>query len=713
MDDIPSEARPAEISRQEPIPSTPPAHISDVLKSYIPSLLVSQIMATSEQTALKAFELQRGAVMLADISGFMALTEELRQRGLVGVEALTDRLNAFFGELINLITAHGGDVIKFAGDALLSFWSTTVHNEALETVTQWAAQCAIAMQEYLEEKNIAGDEALSLRIGLGAGDVRIALVGHPQEWKELVFAGEPLAQMGAAERQAKPNEVVLSPYAWTLLGTQGQGTKLATGFVRLDSLADAPVAYRRLPPSPPIEPVEDLLPYIPKVLQTQVHGDRAQWVSELRRITVMFVNLPNFDYEAEKAYGLLQRLMKAIQQILNDYGGIFNKFLVDDKGSTLVAGFGIPPEAHEDDAVRAVKAAMVLQSRLMALGVSSNIGITTGRVYCGVVGSNIRREYTVLGDTVNLAARLMQAAEGNILCDRATHNAAMSLSFLSLPAIRVKGKAEAIAVFQPQDSTTGDSRANPAIPSVPLPRTALVGRDSQRQAFVQKLEQVQQGTGALVLLAGEPGIGKSSLLEDLLKQRDRFQLNWVLGAGTAIERSKAYHGWQSVLATIFHLNSATPLPQQRQELLDQLQSYPTSVQQLAPLLNGVLPLDLPDNDITRALVGKEKAQATRDLCVQLLQSLTAATPTVLILDDAHWLDSASWALTLAVAQQVPSLLLIVATRPLLKPTPEAVQFMQLPTLEHLSLEPLPLDDSLKLVRQRLGVSTLPPELVQL
>lgn len=685
---------------------------TQVLKSYIPSLLISQIAVTPEQQR-GAFEQQRGAVMLADISGFMTLTEHLAQQGPAGAEALTERLDAFFGELIDLITAHGGDVIKFAGDALLSFWSTATHGESLETVTQWAAHCAIAMQEHLENTALTGGNALSLRIGLGTGEVRIALVGHPSEWKELVFAGDPLVQMGAAESQARPHDVVLSPETWALLQSQARGTPLASGFVRLDSLAPAPVACRPLPPPPPIGPVEDLLPYIPKILQTQVQGDQTQWVSELRRISVLFINLPDFDYTAPKAYDLLQRLMTEIQQILNDYGGVFNKFLVDDKGSTLVAGFGIPPAAHEDDAVRAVQAAMALQSRLGALGVSSSIGITTGRVYCGVVGCTVRREYTVLGDTVNLAARLMQAANGKILCDRATYEAAISLSFLSLPTIQVKGKHDAIAVFQPQDSTPGDSRLTSAIPSGPLPRTALIGRTLQRQNFLQKLDQLQRGTGALVLLEGEPGIGKSALLEDFLKQRDRVQTGWLWGAGTAIEQSKPYHAWQSVLGTVLHLTPGDPLPQQRQRVLDQLRSYPAAVQQLAPLLNGILPLDLPETEATRALAGKEKAQKTRELCVQILQTLTAFVPTVLILDDAHWLDSASWALTLAVAEQVSSLLLIVSTRPLINPTPEATQLMQLPTLEHLQLEPLPPDESLELVRQRLGVSTLPLELAQL
>lgn len=688
------------------------SHPFSILKSYVPSLLVSQIAKSLGQEESREFEQQCGAVMLADISGFTALTERLVQQSPAGVEALTERLNAFLGELITLITEQGGDVIKFVGDALISFWSTTAHAESLETVSQWAVHCAIAMQKSVEQSAVAGEEALALRIGVGVGDVRIALVGDPQEWKELVFAGDPLVQMGVAEQQAKPKEIVLSSQAWTLLQTRGRGTVLDTGFVRLESLSAPDIACRRLPSTTPINTVDPLLPYIPKVIQSQIYGDRQPWVSELRRITVLFINLPDFSYESANAFHLLQQMIAVIQEILNEYEGTFHKFIVDDKGSTIVIGFGIPPETLEDDAFWAVQSAMALRDQLTALGLNISTGITTGRVYCGVVGSTLRREYTVLGDTINLAARLMQAADGNILCDRATCEAATGLAFLSLPPIQVRGKIHAIEVFQPQPQALRDSPDHPHVPAIPLSRTALVGRDPQRQALIHKLEQLQQGIGSVVLIEGEPGIGKSRLLEELLSQRDRFQLGWLSGTGTAIERSKPYHAWQPVLTAMLHLNAAATLQQQRQWVLDLLLSYPASVQQLAPLLNAILPLDLPENEVTRALSGKEKAQKTRELCVQLFQKMTRSLPVVLVLDDAHWLDSASWALTLAVAQQVPSLLLIVATRPLVDPLAETTQLMQLPTLERLKLEPLLPEDSLELVRQRLGVFALPLELAE-
>ena len=116
----------------------------------------------------------------------------------------------------------------------------------------------------------------------------------------------------------------------------------------------------------------------------------------------------------------VHKVLCSVQKSIYQYEGAINKFLMDDKGSTLIACFGLPPGAHEDDAARGVLAALNVCEQLFDMGLSASCGLTFGEGFCGIIGTRVRREYTVLGDCVNLSARLMQRAklEGvGVLCD--------------------------------------------------------------------------------------------------------------------------------------------------------------------------------------------------------------------------------------------------------------------------------------------------------
>jgi hypothetical protein len=155
----------------------------------------------------------------------------------------------------------------------------------------------------------------------------------------------------------------------------------------------------------------------------------------------------------ESDAGFVQRILEAVQLAVYKFEGSLNKFLMDDKGSTLIAVFGLPPLAHEDDAVRGVMSAITIVSELRRFGLRPAIGVTSGMAFCGVVGSRGRREYSVLGDTVNLSARLMQYSTVQrlpVLVDAVTEAAARhKLQFRSYQKITVKGKTKPVNTFQP------------------------------------------------------------------------------------------------------------------------------------------------------------------------------------------------------------------------------------------------------------------------
>jgi predicted ATPase len=416
-------------------------------------------------------------------------------------------------------------------------------------------------------------------------------------------------------------------------------------------------------------------------------------------VTVLFINLPDFNRVDEGMLEQAQTIMRAMQTIVYKYEGSINKLSVDDKGVNLVAAQGLPPMAHEDEIVRGGQTAVDLRLALKKLGLRFAIGVATGHVFCGLVGSSQRREYTMIGDIVNLAARLMQASPGEVLCDEATYQGAKEqLVFESLPHLTVKGRGEPIRVFRPSGKMQQTVRS----------QTALVGRSAERLLLIDRMQVLLRGSSSVVVMEGEAGIGKSRLLAEALHDAPPLNVTALVGTGDAIEKSTPYFAWRPIFGQIVGLDGVEPTLAARQVQVEKyLQAYP-DLPRLLPLLNAVLPLDLADNDVTAQMEGQVRADNTQRLLVRLLQETAESGPVMLVMDDAHWLDSASWALLRQASRAVQPVMIVVATRPLTQPyPPEYAQLLESDNAGLMRLDALPPEESLELVCQRLGVVSLP------
>ena len=390
----------------------------EVLSAYVPSVVLNRLSIAPgdlDEQGLTRFE---AAAFFADISGFTILTERLAALGARGSEELSSALNAYFDRLIESIASHGGDVVKMAGDALIALWPVS-EGESLASVTLRAARCGLVVQETLQDYEVAEGVRLSSKVGIGAGEVSALLVGGEKDRWELLLAGSPLAQMGHAEHLARSGDVVLSKDAWALVRDGSTGEPLEQGYVRLRqarSIVPRPLGAAR----PAIGTEAKVRNFIPAAIRDRLDAGQTAWLAELRRITVLFVNLPPTDLERPDALARAQAIVRTVQAALYAHEGSLNKLSVDEKGTMLVAAMGLPPLAHRDDARRGVQAATAIRERLDRLGVECSVGVATGRVYCGEVGNARRREYTIIGRVVNLAARLMQAAKDQSRSSSAT-----------------------------------------------------------------------------------------------------------------------------------------------------------------------------------------------------------------------------------------------------------------------------------------------------
>jgi len=292
---------------------------SGALASFLPGRLVRRLAEEPETAGRPHADRLDAALLLADISGFTATAERLASRRSGGAEELRGLLDGAFGPLLELIAGTGGDVLKFAGDALLACWPAegsgrggpgdtggvprldkedlqggapvgregSGRRAALAAATAAAAGCAEAMQAALGRYATAKRLRLALRIGIGAGEVVVLDVGGERERRELLVAGAAVPQTTTAAEQARPGMVVLSQPARELLdhGLAGQPAP---------SPAPAPAAAT----GGPVPPAELITPYLPRAMLASMVAGHVEWLAELREITVVFANLPDLDHRA-------------------------------------------------------------------------------------------------------------------------------------------------------------------------------------------------------------------------------------------------------------------------------------------------------------------------------------------------------------------------------------------------------------------------------
>lgn len=215
----------------------------ETLASYLPNLIHRRLALDPTPISQPDSEHFGAAVLFADISGFTALTERLAQQGPAGAEELTHLLNTYFDQLIDLITDHGGDIVKFAGDALLALWPTAGGSEFhLAAATYLAARCSLAAQKHLNAYEVTPGTQLSLKMAVGAGDVLTMHLGGAYSRWEFLVTGDPIVQVGFAGESARPGDVLLSPEAWRLVENVAKGAPLLPPPVNQGKLNDAEAA---------------------------------------------------------------------------------------------------------------------------------------------------------------------------------------------------------------------------------------------------------------------------------------------------------------------------------------------------------------------------------------------------------------------------------------------------------------------------------------
>ncbi len=649
-----------------------------------------------------------GAVLFADLVGFTTLVEtlgnELGPRR--GAEELSLHMSRLFEKLTARVHSWGGSVVTFIGDAMLC-WFDAGDGMVPDESSARAAHAAFALQRAVDsftQLRAANGRsiAFALKIGIAAGSVRRFVLGSETARLYDLLAGRTVDRAVNAASRARPGEVVVSHEILSQAPVRAvSNAEPSSEYVAIVGAETAAATSPWSAQETTVEPVK-LRPWLPAAVFERLTSEQS-FLAEFRSAIPLFLHFEGIDVDADDAGAALDAFVSKSAEVVRYYGGELQQVVAGDKGNHLYATFGVPV-AHDDDDERAMAAALELREvAAQSPGIATTrIGLSRGRTFVGLFGAPSRHSYAALGDTVNLAARLMaHATAGQILVsDRIKRDAAFTL--VARGTIQVKGRAEPVAlrelVARRDDAATRRSEH----------AGELVGRDRELESLLAALGEARE-TSFAAIIDGEAGIGKSRLLGAIVERAQGVRV--LAGWADAVGRQTAYHAWVGVLRALLGSEAGSGLAT-RDALMARLAELGPEATRRAPLLAPLLRLDIPDNELTAQMTGDVRANSTRMLVADLLNHANRDSALMLTFEDLHWFDSASWALLRDVRRRVSGLRVVLTARPASEHdaavAAEYRRLLQEPHTMHVPLGALPAEDALLLASRRLGVSALPP-----
>ena len=599
--------------------------------------LIPEFVLNKYHQGLFSGEFQ-AATLFVDISGFTKLTETFLTHHREGAEALTNALRQIFSPQIEILYERGGFIPFFAGDAFIAIFPFNDKDFGREDAHLQALKTAVAIQDYVSQDGVHrlietkhGTFGFGVTIGLAFGNIQWGIPGLPNQ-RTFYFRGNAINGCADAQTKADTGQIVLHDSINVKVADQiktKRSSEPQFSFLVGDEVPDVPkISYA------PSTHEDDLAPFLPDQI-------RHLQVNEFREVSTIFIS-----FEAPDETELFHQFVVDVTDLLNQFGGYLNQIDVGDKGSLFVILFGAPV-AYENNLLRA--AGFLQKMHEMNFAVRWRAGMTFGLLWTGIRGGGERGEYGVVGNEINLAARLALKAEwGKILVSDIVYRELKdAYLFYSLGDFQIKGKAQQIPVYlfvyRIDAVDYHDYQGK------------LIGRESE----LMQLEKIAQSSfgekvSRLIYIHGDIGVGKTRLIFEMRRKilYKYFPQSFYCPADEIQQTS--LNPFRRFLRNYFGLkpdfsvgDNKEAFNQQFDFLLSQLRDGEEEVSKLINELERT-------HSVLGAMVGLHWEQSlyekldpqlrfenTLDAFNNLIKATAMVRPVILHLEDAQWLDEDS------------------------------------------------------------------------
>jgi len=564
-----------------------------------------------------------GSLAFVDISGFTSLTERLAAHGKVGAEEMSDLLNATFATLLASAYSYGALLVKWGGDAVLLLFEGPEH--AL-LACRAADEMRRTMRQVGRLRTSAGVVQLRMSVGISSGEFDFFLVG--ERHRELLVTGPASTETAHMEQVATAGEIVISRATAALMPAHHVGAGKGDGHL----LRGTPAVDGRCRYWPPPAEATDLGLFLDPAIRDHLRMEVGD--SEHRHVAVGFVEVSRVDDLLSRqgpgaVASALHELIVRVQRACERHRVTFWETDISADGFKVMLVAGAPRgSGHDEEGMLRAAAATVLGYD-GPLGV--RVGVNCGRVFSGAFGPAFRRTWSVKGDAVNLAARVMgKAGPGELLATLTLlDRAGCDVAATPLAPFPVKGKQHLVHASAVTQVRGGRVR---------MSEQTIVGRDPELASLRADMTAALAGAGRAVAVSGEPGIGKTALVDHVVRELPAAT-SVLRAAGDDYEQATPYFVAGQIGRAALRLPADAP-DDKVVAALHRVADGNPRLQPWLPLLAMPFGIRVADTERTASVQDEFRARRAAALFAELLETVTPG-PTVLLVDDLPLTDEAS------------------------------------------------------------------------